>query len=160
MAAMRAVFDFHAHKVIIDGIRLPMQPRELQDRSVHYQTFVEISEEPSATKELAQQAIDILDANYETANLPAEFQRDQLLQLLLELIPRRFGVWQTDPVSITFKPGAESYCCKQANPVPRVHRATLRKEIDRLESIGVLKRQDDSEWPLPTLFQSLQKKFE
>ena len=111
-----------------------MQSRELHDRSVYYQTFVEIFEEPSATKELTQQAVDILDANYETANLPAEFQRDQLLQLLLEFI----RVWQTDPVSITLKPGAESYCCKQAYPVPQVHRATLRKEIDRLESIGVL----------------------
>ena len=65
-----------------------------------------------------------LDANYETANLPAEFRRDQLLQLLLEFI----RVWQTDPVSITLKPGAESYSCKQAYPVPQVHRATFRKE--------------------------------
>ena len=64
MAAMRAVFDFHAHKVIIDGVRFPMQPRELHDRSVYSQTFVEIFEEPSATKELTRQAVDILDANH------------------------------------------------------------------------------------------------
>ena len=34
-------------------------------------------------------------------------------------------------------------------PVPIVHEAILRKEVDRLVFIGVLKRANDSEWGAP-----------
>jgi len=53
------------------------------------------------------------------------------------------------PVSIELKDGA-----KPSNgrpyPIPQIHKATLMKEIDRLVSIGVLKRQTSSEWASPT----------
>ena len=35
-------------------------------------------------------------------------------------------------------------------PVPRIYLETLRKEVDRLVEIGVLKRQPSSEWASPT----------
>ncbi len=35
-------------------------------------------------------------------------------------------------------------------PIPQIHNATLMKEINSLESIGVLKRQSSSQWVSPT----------
>ena len=36
------------------------------------------------------------------------------------------------------------------NPIAQIHTATLMKEINRLESIGVLKRQSSSQWASQT----------
>ena len=38
----------------------------------------------------------------------------------------------------------------KAFPVPHIHKETLKKEVERLEEIGVLKRQTESEWASPT----------
>ena len=35
-------------------------------------------------------------------------------------------------------------------PVPQIHKETLRKEVDRMVEIGILKRQAESEWASPS----------
>ncbi len=50
------------------------------------------------------------------------------------------GDWNRPPVSIEMKEGAKPYHGRPY-PIPQTHKATLMKEINRLESIGVLKRQ-------------------
>jgi len=35
-------------------------------------------------------------------------------------------------------------------PIPRIHEETLKKEVERLIKIGVLKRRNNSEWAAPT----------
>ena len=37
-----------------------------------------------------------------------------------------------------------------AFPVPHIHKETLKKEIERLVSLGVLRKCSDSEWGAPT----------
>jgi hypothetical protein len=43
------------------------------------------------------------------------------------------------------KKGAKPYHGR-LYPIPQIHNATLMKDINRLESIGVLKRQSSSQW--------------
>jgi len=50
---------------------------------------------------------------------------------------------------LQLKPGAKPFHGKPF-PIPRVHKDTLRKEVERLVEIGVLKRQPTSEWVSPT----------
>ena len=38
----------------------------------------------------------------------------------------------------------------RAFPIPHCYEETTRKEMKRLEKIGVLKRANDSEWAVPT----------
>ena len=79
-------------------------------------------------------------------------QREKLLSLLLEyesLFDGTLGDWNRPPVSIELKEGATPYH-DRPYPIPQIHKATLMKEIDRLVSIKVMKRQSSSQWASPT----------
>ena len=55
------------------------------------------------------------------------------------------GEWETDPVSLELKPGIKPYAGKPY-PIPRSQRDTLKKEVQRLCDLGVIKWQPESEW--------------
>ncbi len=103
-----------------------------------------------------------MDSIYEKADLPkvvskncshlSLHQRQKLLQLLQsykELFDGTLGNWQTKPVKFELKQDAKPFHRKPF-PVPHVYLETLRKEVDRLVKIGVLKHQPSSEWASPT----------
>jgi hypothetical protein len=73
---------------------------------------------------------------------------DLLLALLLkmeELFDGMFGDWKLPLVSFESKEGAKPYHGRP-NPIPKIHKATLMKEIKHLIAIGVLKWQPSSKW--------------
>jgi len=156
------VLDFRDKKVTIDSITLPMRPENsLFHRNALNYTYREYLE-PTSMKEATHRAVRILDSKYEKADLPAVvrehcthltlWQRCQLLKLLMTyeiLFDGTLGDWQTAPVALKLKPGATPYHGR-AYPVPHVHLKTLLKEVKRLEEIGVLVKQPDSEWASPT----------
>jgi hypothetical protein len=57
--------------------------------------------------------------------------------------------WKLLPVSIELKEGAKPYHSRPY-PIPKIHKATLMKEIDCLIAIGVLKWQPLSKWASPS----------
>jgi hypothetical protein len=59
------------------------------------------------------------------------------------------GDWKTKPVSFQLKEGASLYH-GQAFPVPKIHKETLIKEVNRLVKLGVLEWQLASEWASPS----------
>ena len=59
------------------------------------------------------------------------------------------GDWNTRPVSLELKPGTTPYHGK-AYPIPHVYEQCLKKEVERLVSIGVLEKCSDSEWGSPS----------
>ncbi len=79
-------------------------------------------------------------------------QQEKLLSLLLDyelLFDGTLGDWNRPPISIEMKERAKPYHGRPY-PIPQKHKATLMKKINRLESIGVLKRQSSSQWASPT----------
>ena len=44
------------------------------------------------------------------------------------------------------KPDAKPFHARRAYPIPHIHKVTLKKEVERLCKLGVLKRQPESEW--------------
>ena len=114
-----------------------------------------LSPEPISTAAATKRVVEILDAHYEKANLPAickacihltKNQQEQLLILLTkfeELFDGTLGEWKTPPVSLQLEEGAKPYHVRRAFPVPKVHKGTLMREVDRLVRIGVFKRQND-----------------
>jgi hypothetical protein len=59
------------------------------------------------------------------------------------------GNWDSSPVSIELQPNAKPFhTC--AYPVPQIHEAAMKWEIERLVMIGVLEECNDSEWGAPT----------
>ncbi len=59
------------------------------------------------------------------------------------------GDWKTKPVSIQLKEGVSPYH-GQAFPVPKVHKETIIKEMERLCQLGALERHSASEWASPS----------
>ena len=53
-------------------------------------------------------------------------------------------------MGLELKEGAKPFHAKQAHSIPRAHLDVLKKEVARLVELGVLKRQPDSEWAVPT----------
>ena len=79
-------------------------------------------------------------------------QKQKLLKLLTNFEPLfngTLGDWNTKPVSFELKEGSKPYHGR-AFPVPKVHKATILKEVDRLCKLGVLEWQPSSEWASPS----------
>ncbi len=76
----------------------------------------------------------------------------KLLQLLTKYelhFDGTLGDWKTKPVSFQLKEGVLPYH-GQAFPVPKVHKETIKKVVERLCQLGVLERQPASEWASPS----------
>jgi hypothetical protein len=77
--------------------------------------------------------------------------QEKLLSLLLEyelLFEGTLGNWNRTPISIESKKGAKPYHGRPC-PILQTHKATKIKELNRLVSLGVLKRQSSSQWASP-----------
>ncbi len=103
-----------------------------------------------------------MDAKYDKAYLPSIVKNNcahrstphcnLLLTLLLnlkELFDGMLGDWKLPPVSFELKESAKPY---HGRPylIPKIHKATLMKEIDHVVLIGVLKWQPSSKWASPS----------
>jgi hypothetical protein len=158
------ILIFRDKMMTIDETILPMRDiNKLQGSSMlrallHYHS---LAMEPQSTQNSTKHAMQILDAKYKKADLRSVVrdnckhlkvdQQKKLLQLLMKyesLFGSTLGDWKTRPVSFQLKEGAFWYH-GQAFPVPKIHKDTLIKEVDRLVKLGVLERQPASEWASP-----------
>ena len=157
-----AVLDFNSMEITVLEPTLPMRDfQSLRDTKKLHKSFREFLE-PTSTREATSRAVEILDANYEKADLSkiiydtcnhlTVLQKHNLLRTLLnykELFDGTLGDWQTEPVSFRLKPGSKPYHGR-AFPIPHIHLKTLKKKVERLVKLVVLKKQPSSEWAAPT----------
>ena len=92
---------------------------------------------------------------YDMAHLkPTEQQKlAELLNKYPHLFKGGLGTLNVPPVKIEIRPltqSEEPYHAR-AFPIPHCYKETTRKEMKRLEEIGVFKHANDSEWAGPTL---------
>jgi hypothetical protein len=73
----------------------------------------------------------------------------QLLKKYKSLFDGTLDDWKTKPVSFQLKEGISPHH-GQAFPVPKIHKDTIMKEVERLCKLGVLERQPASEWASPS----------
>ena len=114
--------------------------------------------------EATQRMRRILDAKYEKADLDkvanecthlTEDERTKLKMLLKKheyLFEGKLGEWNTPPVDFELKDDVTPYHARPY-PIPHVHKATFKKELERLCKLGVLRRINNSEWGAPTFIQ-------
>ncbi len=113
--------------------------------------------EPQSTQDATKRVTQILNAKYQKADLQSTVrdnckhlsadQQKKLLQLLTKyesLFDGTLGDWKTKPVSFQLKEGVSPYH-GWAFPVPKVHKQTILKEVERLCQLGILERQPASE---------------
>ena len=118
-------------------------------------------DEPEAVEEEMGRIRKILDNDYGKADLKdvAEMQThlspdkqkqlEELLNKYVDLFDGTLGRWTHPDYKLELKPDVKPYHAK-AFPVPKVHMETLKKEVERLCKVGVLKRVNRSEWAAPT----------
>jgi hypothetical protein len=138
-----------------DGIEIPMRPRD----ATMDESYI-INDSP-CLEDASKRIKEILDAKYAPANLDEVVekctnldieQQEDLLKLLKKYAPLfdgTLGNWKGEDYDIELKEGATPYHAKPF-PIPRIHEQTLRKEVERLCQIGVLKKVNRSEWAAPT----------
>jgi hypothetical protein len=161
-----AVMNFKEKTITIDDIPLLMRNiNNLQLKSSILRAFrlnTNYAQEPESTRNATKRIVEILDAKYDKEDLPSIVKNNcahlsaphqsSLLTLLLkykELFDGTLGDWKLPPVSIELKEGAKPYHGRPY-PIPKIHKATLMKEIDQLIAIGVLKWQPLSKWASPS----------
>jgi Reverse transcriptase (RNA-dependent DNA polymerase) len=93
-----------------------------------------------------------IDATIKSLKHLSGMQQKQLKALLYKfehLFDGTLGDWKTDPINFKLKEGAKPF---QLAPfsVPKIHEDTLKKEIQRLCDLGVLKPQEASEYQSPS----------
>jgi hypothetical protein len=143
-----------------DELRLPMHEVEANGKWHDFNALVEDQAESESVKDSMSRLTRILDANYDTPVLEDEvakmthlnpIQRNLLLALFKkneDLFDGQLGDWTGDPVEIPLKEGAKPYHAR-AFPIPHIHEDTFKKDLDRLVSIGVLRKVNRSEWAAP-----------
>ncbi len=156
---LRVKLDSQEKTITIDKILLPMRnivnlqltriTRALRDNTC-------FAQEPISTRSKTKRVVEILDAKYEKADLPAIIRenfshlkasdREKRLSVLLRLellFNGTLGDWKQSPVSFELNEGMKPYHGRPY-PIPHKHSAVLMKEIRRLCNIGVLEWQPSS----------------
>ena len=156
--------DFANHTMTWDNATIHMKDLSTLEKVINDSSFFFWHEEEFETDAL-QSATDrikrILDAKYEKANLDeivhecsylTDDEQSKLLKLLKKheyLFDGTLGRWDTRPYNIELKPDVIPYHAR-AFPIPKIHEPVLKMELDRLCSIGVLRKINESEWAAPT----------
>ena len=151
--------------ITVDEVKLPMQNINYLQGSSTLRALKlnhSLAMEPQSTQDATKRVTWILDAKYQKADLQSIVrdnckhlstnQQKKLLQLLTKyelLFDGTLGDWKTKPVSFQLKEGVSPYH-GGAFPVPKVHKETIMKEVERLCQLGVLERQHYSEWASPS----------
>ena len=131
-----------------------------KDKDAKVETSLHI-EDVGAVKESTTRIKYILDATYAKADLNSIVEECTQLSTekqlkLLKLLERHtplfdgtLGFWNHEEYNIELQPDAKPYHARPY-PIPKVHEQTLRTELERLCSIGVLRKVNRSEWAAPT----------
>ena len=148
-------FDFTDLTIEWDGVVLPMRDTESMTQEAYY------IHEPDIIEAETERIRGILDAKYEKADLAevaaqathlTQSERTRLHEFLKkyeDLFDGTLGKWNMGAYEIELQPDATPYHAR-AFPIPHIHTATLKLEVERLVKAGVLKQVNQSEWAAPT----------
>ena len=140
----------------------PLGQRNMDQETVN--AIYALTQDSPVIQQAEQRQQKILDADYSAVDIDdyvngltelTTVEKEQLKHMLKrhpKLFQGGLGVLNVPPVHLDLKPDAKPYH-SHAFPIPQSVRTTTKKEIDRLEAIGVLKKQYDSEWAAPMFVQ-------
>ena len=161
LKSLGMIIDFKHGVLRWDDVTIPMNRTKNKNKKEFNEIF-QLATEPKTVQQATERVTKILDANYEKANLAdvvkrhcchlSSKRREAILNLLVQyedLFDGTLGSFHTKPVHLELKKDAVPKHHK-AFPVAKIHEATLKKELDRLCKLGVLKKSSDSTWAAPT----------
>lgn len=167
MSELRMRLDFDEHVVTWKEVgQYPMRPKyDVQSHrtksDLRDALWLDMRIMNDAANDEDLFATEILDAKYAKADLEQVVRQcshlsfdkqSQLLALLRKhqkLFDNKLRKYPYAKVHLELEEGAKPVH-KRHYPVPRIHQTTFKKELDRLESLGILERTGPSEWAAPT----------
>ena len=163
LQALKVVIDFEYQVIKWDDVSIPMNRTKLSKNiKKELNAIFQLATEPKTVQQATERVSRILDASYEKANLVevvdkhcchlSKDRRNTILKLLLQyedLFDGTLGEFHTNPVHLDLKVGAVPKHHKPF-PVAKIHEVTLKKELERLCKIGVLRKCSNSVWATPT----------
>ena len=163
LKSLGMIIDFKHGVLRWDDVTIPMNRTKNKNKNKkEFNEIFQLATEPKTVQQATERVTKILDANYEKANLAdvvkrhcchlSSKRREAILNLLVQyedLFDGTLGSFHTKPVHLELKKDAVPKHHK-AFPVAKIHEATLKKELDRLCKLGVLKKSSDSTWAAPT----------
>ena len=163
LKSLGMIIDFKHGVLRWDDVTIPMNRTKNKNKNKkEFNEIFQLATEPRTVQQATERITKILDANYEKANLAdvvkrhcchlSTKRREAILNLLVQyedLFDGTLGSFHTKPVHLELKKDAVPKHHK-AFPVAKIHEATLKKELDRLCKLGVLKKNSDSTWAAPT----------
>ena len=163
LKALKMIIDFEHDTIKWEDSQIPMNRTKLvKDKKKQLNAIFQLATEPKTVQNATNRVTKILDAQYEKANLAevvkkhcchlSAARRKQILEVLTQfedLFDGTLGDFLTEPVHLELKEGTQPKHHKPF-PVPKIHEVTLKKELERLCKIGVLRKCSNSVWASPT----------
>ena len=163
LQALKMIIDFEYQGIRWDDVSIPMNRTKLvKGKKKELHAIFQLATEPKTVQQATERVLRILDASYEKANLVevvnkhcchlSKDRRGKILNLLRQfedLFDGTLGEFHTNPVHLDLKEGAVPKHHKPF-PVAKIHEVTLKKELERLCKIGVLRKCSNSVWATPT----------
>ena len=155
MKTLGISLDFNQESIIWDELHVPM--KNLEESPL--ENF--LIQDSKLVKQATNRIKNILDAKYEPANLNDvvneathlnQKEKDMLYMLLTKhksLFDGSLGNWTGEDYQIELKDDVTPYHARPF-PIPKIHEATLKMEVERLVKLGVLKKINRSTWAAPT----------
>ena len=157
LSELGILVDYKNLEITWDDVSIPMKALD--------EPKPEVFTLPEAPAKVTSDISKILEAKYKPADLKKvaadcthlepQQQKDllKLLEKYEDLFDGTLGHWKGAPYKIDLKEGATPYYARPY-PIPKAYEQTLKEEVDRLCSIGVLKKLIiQSGEPPPLLFQ-------
>ena len=147
--------QFSTQEVVWDHASIPFKHVDASPLDAYH------INEPEVITKASDRIKKILDAKYEPANLTQvcsaqshlqHAEQQKLLALMQKydsLFDGSLGTWTGSEIDLELNEGAKPYHAKPY-PIPKVHEATLKMEVERLCKLGVLKKVNRSQWAAPT----------
>ena len=165
MTELGIYIDTESKVIRWDGNETPLANRGALTNSDTLNHIYNLSTEEPVLQEAEERQRRIMDADYSAVDIEeyvnsmealTKEQKELLISVLTKykdtLFSGGLGVLDIKPVHLELIEGATPYRAK-AFPIPQAYEKTTKKEIARLEGIGVLKETPDSEWGAPTFIQ-------
>ena len=128
---------------------IPMRPGQKVPENLFLEEIFAAVSEPDILQEALYEATKILDSDYQKANLEEVAQNiphlsaedkskiKAVLYRYESLFEGRLGLWDTAPISLELEDNTKPFHTR-VFPVPQIHEATLRKEVEHLCLIDIL----------------------
>ena len=141
-------------------IKWDEQEISMRPRSTTVTEVMQAVEDPPAVQAETKRIEKIPDAKYEPADLKqvtkdipdlSKEDRDEIYRILKKyeiLFDGRLGKYNGPPHTIHLKDNVTPYHGKPYK-IPQIYEAQLRREVERLVKLGVLKKVNHSEWGAP-----------